>query len=114
LQTEQRAVDRQVSAELDGQAGLLTYELDGDVMGITHVRVPRAIRDRGVAAQLMRSALEMAAANGWSVKPICPYAVTYMTRHPEERKAAHLEDLLDEALEESLSASDPPSVGGSD
>jgi hypothetical protein len=35
-----------------------------------------------------------------------------MKRHPSETTEAHLEELLDEALEESFPASDSPAVGG--
>jgi predicted GNAT family acetyltransferase len=79
-----------LSARLEGQTGLLDYELDGKVMSITHVRVPRPIGGRGVAAELMRSALDLAAANGWIVKPVCPYALAYMNRHPAEKTDAPL------------------------
>ncbi len=100
-----------LSAELEGQTGLLDYELDGKVMTITHTRVPQPIGGRGVAAELMRSALDLAAANDWTVKPVCSYAIAYMKRHPAGRTDAHLDELLDEALEESFPASDPPAVG---
>jgi uncharacterized protein len=101
-----------LSAELEGQTALLDYELDGKVMSITHTQVPRPIGGRGVAAELMRSALHLAAANGWTVNPICSYAIAYMRKHPSGRIDAHLDELLDEALEESFPASDPPAVGG--
>ena len=65
-----------------------------------------------MAAELMRRALELAAAKGWTVKPVCSYAIAYMHRHPVGGTNAHLEELLDEALEESFPASDPPAVGG--
>ncbi len=81
-------------------------------MSLTHTLVPRPIGGRGVAAELMRSALEIAAANGWTVKPVCSYAVAYMQRHPADPSRAHLEELLDEALDESFPASDSPAVGG--
>src|SRR5271165_5930385 len=90
------------SAQLEGQTGLLDYSLDGTVMSITHTRVPREIGGRGVAAELMRSALDLATANGWTVNPICSYAVAYMKRHPSTGAKEHLEALLDEALEESF------------
>jgi predicted GNAT family acetyltransferase len=101
-----------LSTELEGQTGVLDYDLDGKVMSILHIRVPRPIGGRGVAAELMRSALDLAAANGWVVKPVCAYAVAYMKKHPVEGTNAHLEELLDEALEESFPASDSPAVGG--
>jgi predicted GNAT family acetyltransferase len=101
-----------LSAQLEGQTAQLDYELDGNTMSITHTRVPRPIGGRGVAAELMRSALDLAAAKGWTVKPVCAYAVTYMKKHPSGSTNAHLEELLDESIEESFPASDSPAVGG--
>ncbi len=112
LQIKHDTRTHRLSAEVEGHTGLLDYELDGNVMSITHTRVPREIGGRGVAAELMRNALELAATNGWVVKPVCSYAVAYMTRHPAPATNAHLEDLIDESLEESFPASDPPAVGG--
>jgi predicted GNAT family acetyltransferase len=114
LQINHDASAHRLSAQLEGQTGLLDYELDGKVMSITHTRVPREIGGRGVAAELMRSALELAAAHGWTVNPICSYAIAYMKKHPAAATDAHLDELLDEALEESFPASDPPAVGGVD
>jgi predicted GNAT family acetyltransferase len=114
LQINHDSRAHRLSVELEGQTGLLDYELAGNVMSITHTRVPSPIGGRGVAAELMRSALDLAAANGWTVKPVCSYAVAYMKKHPSRRADAHLEELLDEALEESFPASDPPAVGGVD
>jgi predicted GNAT family acetyltransferase len=112
LQINHDARAHHLSTDLEGQTGLLDYALDGKVMSITHVRVPHPIGGRGVAAELMRSALDLAAANGWSVKPVCGYAVAYMKRHPTVASDSHLDALLDEALEESFPASDSPAVGG--
>jgi predicted GNAT family acetyltransferase len=99
---------------VDGSSAHLDYALDGDVMTITHTRVPPAISGRGIAAELMRAALNAARASGWSVTPACSYAVAYMAKHPQgTEEQRHVDDLLDEALEESFPASDSPSVGGS-
>lgn len=114
LQINHDSRGHRLVAELQGQTGVLDYELNDKLMSITHIRVPPPIGGRGVAAELMRSALGLAAANGWTVKPICAYAVAYLKRHPEGGSDAHLEELLDEALEESFPASDSPAVGGVD
>jgi predicted GNAT family acetyltransferase len=91
---------------VDGHEAALEYTLTGNIMSITHTGVPDAIGGRGVAAQLMGEAVSAARAAGWTVNPVCSYAVEYLRKHP-----LHAEDLLDEALEESFPASDSPSVG---
>jgi predicted GNAT family acetyltransferase len=98
---------------VDGHAARLDYTLSGRVMNITHTRVPPEIGGRGVAADLMRAALDTANAEGWDVNPVCSYAVAYMRKHHLPTERDHVEDLLDEALDESFPASDSPSVGGS-
>jgi predicted GNAT family acetyltransferase len=107
-----RAANR-FTTVVDGHSARLDYTLSGRVMNITHTRVPPEIGGRGVAADLMRAALDSAKAEGWDVNPMCSYAVAYMRRHHLTTERDHVEDLLDEALDESFPASDSPSVGGS-
>lgn len=106
---------RRFTLDRDGAQGLLDYSLSGSEMIITHTEVPPAIAGRGVAAELTAAALAAARAAGWSVTPACSYAAAYLQRHPQGAEAAdavgHREALLDEALDESYPASDPPSVG---
>jgi uncharacterized protein len=98
--------------EVDGSRAHLDYTLAGGVMTITHTGVPPAIGGRGIAAQLMDAALAAARTAGWSVNPACSYAAAYMAKQGQGGGRQHIEDLLDEALEESFPASDPPAVGG--
>ena len=104
---------KRFTTEVDGQHAELTYTVAGSVMTITHTRVPEAIGGRGIAAKLMSAALRVAETAGWSVNPACSYAAAYMRRRAQEPDKKHMEDLLDEALDESFPASDSPSVGGS-
>jgi predicted GNAT family acetyltransferase len=104
------------TVEVDGERGVLDYALDGDTMTITHTGVPKPIAGRGIAGELMRTALAAARSQGWKVVPACSYAADYLAKHPAEASGderQHESDLLDEALEESFPASDPPAVGGS-
>jgi hypothetical protein len=101
------------STVVNGQRAVLDYQVSNRVMTITHTGVPPAIAGRGIAAELMHAAVEAAGAAGWTVNPVCSYAAAYMRRHPDGSERQHEEDLLDEALDESFPASDPPSVGAS-
>ena len=102
------------TTEVEGRRAQLDYTLAGRNMTITHTRVAPEIRGRGIAAELMSAALSTARAAGWSVTAACSYAVAYMAKHPQESaEQRHVDDLLDEALDESFPASDSPSVGSS-
>jgi len=109
------AAAHRFTAEVGGERAILDYSLSAGVMTITHTGVPKPFEGRGVAGELMREALSAAKSNGWRVVPACSYAAAYIARHPEEAPGnssnQHQSDLLDEALEESFPASDPPSVG---
>jgi len=106
------------STRVDGHEAVLDYVLDEGVMTLTHTGVPPAIEGRGIAARLTQAALLTARAAGWRVYPACSYAAAYMARHPQEsdllvNARRHIEELIDESLEESFPASDPPAVGRS-
>lgn len=68
---------------LGGELALCTYRLDGDVMDLTHTRVPIAHEGRGIAAALVRATLDWARSQGLRVRPRCSYVAAYMRRHPE-------------------------------
>jgi uncharacterized protein len=103
---------KRFTTEVDGRRAELDYTEAGGVMTITHTRVPREIGGRGVAAELMRAALQFAAERSLSIDPACSYAAAYMRKHAQAPDKRHMDELLDEALEESFPASDSPAVGG--
>jgi predicted GNAT family acetyltransferase len=103
---------KRFTTEVDGQHAELDYLVADGVMTITHTRVPREIGGRGIAAELMRAALQVAAERGLAVDPACSYAAAYMRKHGQTSDKVHMDELLDEALEESFPASDSPAVGG--
>jgi uncharacterized protein len=70
-------------AVVDGHRCECDYRLAGDVMWMTHTGVPRELEGRGIAAQLVATALAWARAQGLRVKPTCSYVAVYMRRHAE-------------------------------
>src|ERR1700678_4211327 len=103
---------RLFTADVEGHRAVLNYTVAGNIMSITHTGVPPPIRGRGVAAELVRAALSAAKTAGWQVDPACSYAADYLRKHPQDADKEHMDDLLDEALDESFPASDSPAVGG--
>ena len=83
MQIEHDQAQHRFSTTVDGYACEIDYRLAGKVMTITHTGVPEAIGGRGIAAALMRHALDHARAQGWKVVPACSYAIAFMKRFPE-------------------------------
>ena len=68
---------------VDGFDAVVEYESRDGVMTITHTRVPEAIGGRGIAAHLVRAALDHVRAEGLKVVPACSYVAVFMQRHGE-------------------------------
>jgi len=73
-------------AAVDGQLCVCDYQLRGNVMWMTHTGVPTPVSGRGIAAELVRVALEWAEHKGYRVEPSCSYVEAYMRQHPETQK----------------------------
>ncbi len=72
-------------AVVDGRLCRADYHLVDGVMRMHHTEVPAELQGRGIAGQLVRAALDHAAASGLEVEPWCSYVRVYMKRHPEAR-----------------------------
>lgn len=70
-------------ATVEGQLCVAQYRVYGRLMMLTHTGVPTALRGRGIAAALVRAALDHARERGLKVRPDCSYTEAYMQRHPE-------------------------------
>jgi hypothetical protein len=89
---EQRQVEvhdnrdaQRYEAVVDGMLSLAEYRLRGDTIVFTHTEVPEALEGQGIAAQIVRFALDDARARGLGVVPRCPYAAAFIARHTEYR-----------------------------
>lgn len=73
-------------ATVDGLLCVVDYHLVDGVMRLHHSLVPHALEGRGIAARIVRTALDYADAHGFAVEPRCGYVRAYMRRHPETQR----------------------------
>ena len=66
-----------------GQTAFAQYHLIDGVMWLTHTETPPPLQGRGLAARVVRAALDHARAHGLRVRPACSYVRAYLRRHPE-------------------------------
>ncbi len=69
---------------VDGHRAEIVYRDVGRRMVVLHTGVPEELAGRGIGGELMRAVIDRAGRGGLTVVPICPFARTWMTRHPDE------------------------------
>jgi len=85
IMVRHNAAENRFEVEVDGRLSVADYELRGTEMIMTHTFVPPELRGRGIAAKLVRSALEYARSERLKVVPACSYVAAYFKRYPEFR-----------------------------
>jgi hypothetical protein len=69
--------------EFEGELAFVAYRREEATVLFTHTEVPSRAQGRGLAALLVRVALDWARSEGLRVRPLCSYVAAYMRRHPE-------------------------------
>jgi len=69
----------------DEFAGFLEYKQLGSRIALIHTEVLPTFEGRGVAAAIVRFALDDARRRGLRVIATCPYVRSYLARHPEDQ-----------------------------
>jgi predicted GNAT family acetyltransferase len=78
---------RRFTYERDGQVSYLLYRpLDERVVELTSTYTPPALRGRGIAARLVRAALQWADREGLRVVPTCWFVAEYVERDPQWKR----------------------------
>ena len=69
---------------VDGEVGAYAdYELAGETIVFTHTVTLPQLRGRGLAAKIVRHALDDARAEDRTVVPQCWYVAQYIDQHPD-------------------------------
>ena len=69
--------------EVDGGTAVALYRASPGMLAIYHTEVPRALRERGIASQLLTGALDLMRADGLKVVPACGFVRHFLATHPE-------------------------------
>lgn len=77
--------EQEFELTVDGHRAVAAYQREDDRIVFTHTFVPKPIEGHGVAARLVRAALDSARDEGLKVVPQCSYVRAYIDRHPEYR-----------------------------
>jgi uncharacterized protein len=82
VEVRHNAAASRFEATLDGCLSVANYHMIDGVMRLHHTEVPASLEGHGIAGQLVKAALDYAAANNLKVEPWCSYVRAYMKRHP--------------------------------
>ncbi|MEV6660866.1 GNAT family N-acetyltransferase [Nocardia fluminea] len=67
----------------DGQpAGYIEYQDTGDERALVHTEIYSRFEGRGLANTLIKAALDTSRSQGFSVLPMCPVVLHFVTTHP--------------------------------
>ena len=66
-----------------GVAAELMYRLRDGRLVLVHTGVPPELEGQGVGGALVAAAIDYAAERGLTVVPSCPFARSWLERHPE-------------------------------
>jgi uncharacterized protein len=75
--------DSRFELTVDGVVAELRYRRRADRLVLLHTEVPKALGGRGIGGQLVQAAVERASGEGLTVVPLCPFARSWLERHPD-------------------------------
>jgi predicted GNAT family acetyltransferase len=67
----------------DERVGLATYAQSNGVVTVPHVETAPAHQGQGIGALLMDGIVDDLRARSLKIRPLCPYAASYMRDRPE-------------------------------
>ena len=77
--------------QADGKLAELQYRLNGKRLVLIHTEVPEELEGRGLGGALVTAALDRAAREGMTVVPVCPFARSWLERHPDAASRAAID-----------------------
>ncbi len=69
----------------------LAYRRRADRLVLVHTEVPEQLSGHGLGGVLTQAAIDRAAAEGLTVVPLCPFARSWLERHPDAAAAVTID-----------------------
>lgn len=79
-----RPEEHRLVLQHDGVTAELVYRLRAGRLVLVHTGVPDELEGHGIGGKLVRAALDKAVADDLTVVPSCPFARSWLERHPDE------------------------------
>lgn len=76
------AKERRFTTVVDGHEAHVDYVISEGALVVTHTFVPKVLKGRGIASDLVRAAYTFADLNGLRCKATCSYALAWLAQHP--------------------------------
>ena len=81
----------QFEARAEGEVAELLYRLRAGRLVLTHTEVPPALEGRGIGGKLVVAALDRARRDGLTIVPLCPFAQSWLERHPDAARDVNID-----------------------
>ena len=79
--------DNEAGSRLEIRAGDrlagLAYRRNGRRLVLIHTEVPPELEGRGIGGALVSAVIDRAAQDGMTIVPLCPFARSWLQRHPD-------------------------------
>jgi predicted GNAT family acetyltransferase len=89
----------------DSAGAFLQYRRRADRFVILHTEVPGDEEGHGMGGALVAAAVEHAARHGFTVVPLCPFARSWLRRHPDAAERVSIDWPTDDAADSSAPSS---------
>jgi predicted GNAT family acetyltransferase len=83
--------DSRLEIKADGHLAELIYRTRAGRLIVVHTEVPEALGGRGLGGELVQAAIRKAATEGMTLVPLCPFARSWLERHPDEARAVPID-----------------------
>jgi predicted GNAT family acetyltransferase len=83
ITVKNNTAQQQFEVSENNELAVLVYRFYKNDIALMHTQVPPALENKGIASALAKAAFEWAKEHNKKVMVYCPFAASYLKRHPE-------------------------------